>query len=473
MTPLRTTVQSFDLFDTLIARACVTPANLLAQVETALGATGFASARSAAEQHVFGAGHPFGLEAIYRELSASGFCDPDTAARLMAAEIEAEFDNAIPITENIAAVRDFDLVVSDMYLPAATLRGLLQHVGLRRFVHLFVSNAGKHHGTIWPELAQRWLILRHVGDNPHADIAQAQRYAIPTVHYTGANPNGTEQYLAGNGLTRISQLIRQLRLANPFLPMTVEAELWNHFVQYNFPLLCLTAHSARAQRDAAGLERLLFLARDCHFLSEIFLTLYPGEPFELVQVSRSALGADPQGMLRYLLANGLQHALVCDLVSTGYSWLQFSQDTQQPLRFFTLIHIDNYQYRAFDSTRLHQPGPFQFAYGVRSSEVNAWSLAIELLNTAPHGSTLGMHAVGSGFAPQFEDRHELPPSLLKTLLLAQAAAIQCLRPSRAAVAQELDAVPNPQHLLSTLVSALSGTDWLNRFASAAICHPMN
>lgn len=473
MTTLRTTVQSFDLFDTLIARACVTPANLLAQVETALGVAGFASARMTAEQRVFGTGRPFDLAAIYQELGVSGFCTPDTAARLMTAEIEAEFDNAIPISENIATVRDFDLVVSDMYLPAPTLRGLLQHVGLRRFVHLFVSNAGKHDGTIWPELTRGWLILRHVGDNAHADITQAQRCGIPTVHYTGASPNGTEQYLQSNGLTRISQLARQLRLANPFLPTTVEAEFWNHFVQYNFPLLCLMANMARTQRDAASLERILFLARDCHFLSEIFLTLYPSEPFELVQVSRSALATDPQGLLRYLLANGLQQALVCDLVSTGYSWLQFSQDTQQPLRFFTLVHIDNYQYQAFDSARLHQPGPFQFTYGVKSSEVNAWSLAIELLNTAPHGSSLGVHAVGSGFAPKFEDRHELPPSLLKTLLLAQAAAIQCLRPSRAAVARELDAAPDPQHLISTLVSALSGTDWLNRFASAAICHPMN
>ncbi len=69
---LRTTVQSFDLFDTLIARACVTPGNLLAQVETAVGITGFAASRTAAEHRVYCAGQPFEISDIYEELCNSG-----------------------------------------------------------------------------------------------------------------------------------------------------------------------------------------------------------------------------------------------------------------------------------------------------------------------------------------------------------------------------------------------------------------
>ncbi len=471
MTRLRTTVQSFDLFDTLIARACVTPANLFAELGCTLGMPSFAEQRMAAEQRVAATGQAFDLDAIYRELGASGFCDARIANRLMKAEIEAEFDNAIPISENLATVRDHDLVVSDMYLPAATLRGLLQHVGLRRFIHLFVSNAGKHHGLIWPQLTQRWLVLHHTGDNAHADVAQAQRFGIPTRHYLGSSLNATEQYLHTAGFEHTSRMARQLRLANPFKPSSVEAGFWNHFVQFNFPLLCLATQIMRTQRDALGLERILFLARDCHFLSEVFLTLRPGEPFELVHVSRSALAADPDGFTRYLRRCGLTRALVCDLVSTGYSWLQFCETTAQPVALFALVYIDNYQYQAFDATRLQLAGSLRFFHAVKSSEINSWSLAIELLNTAPHGSTLGVEAIGDGFAAQFEDRHELPPSLLKTLLLAQAAAVQCLRQNRATIAAELDRVENPQPVISALVSALSGTDWLNRFACAAICQP--
>lgn len=471
MTRLRTTVQSFDLFDTLIARACGTPAALFAELETALQQPGFALHRMAAEQRVAASGKPFDLVTIYDELCASGLCDAATARQWRRAEIEAEFDNAIPIAQNIAAVRDFDLVVSDMYLPASTLRGLLQHAGLRRHVHLIVSNAGKHHGTIWPQLTEKWLLLHHTGDNAHADVAQAQRFGIATRHYTGASPNQTEQFLQTCGLVQTSRLVRQLRLANPFQPTSVEAEVWNHFVQFNLPLLLLASQAARSQRDALGLESILFLARDCHFLSEVFLTLHPEEAFELIPISRNALAQDPVGFARYLQTCRLPQALVCDLVSTGLSWLQFAQNSKQTLAFYTLVYIDNYQYQPFDASRLQQDAPLRFRFSVRSSEVSSWGLAIELLNTAPHGSTTSIEAVGDTYAPTFEDRHELPPSFLKTLLLAQAAAIQGLRPQRVRVAQELAGIQHPKPLISALVSALSGTDWLNRFASAAICHP--
>lgn len=471
MTRLRTTVQSFDLFDTLIARACITPANLFAEMEANWNLSGFAQQRMAAEQRLAATGQPFGLDTIYAALRDSGFCDAATAQRLRKAEIEAEFDNAIPIAHNMAAVRDHDLVVSDMYLPAPILRGLLQHAGLRRHVHLFASNAGKHSGSIWPQLTDQWLLLHHTGDHAHSDVAMPQRWGIATRHYTGAALSPTEQFLQSKGLGHTARLIRQLRLANPFQPPSVEAELWEHFAQFNVPLLLLATQAVRHQRDALGLARILFLGRDCHFLSELFLTLHPEEPFELLQVSRNALAQAPALFARYLQSSGQADGLVCDLVSTGYSWLQHTQSTAEPLAFFTLVYIDNYQYQPFDTARLLHHELLRFGFAVRSSEVNTWSLAIELLNTAPHGSTVGIAAVADTFVPTFESRHELPRSFLTTLQLAQAATVQCLRPRRAHIAQELAAIADLPPLISAMVSALSGADWLNRFASTAICQP--
>ena len=473
MTSLRTTVQSFDLFDTLIARACVSPTNLFTDVGRALGVADFAAARMQAEKNVSAACDSFDLPAIYRQLCATEYCDARTAARLMAAEIEAEFDNAIPIAENIAAVRDCDLVVSDMYLPAATLRGLLQHVGLRRFVHLFVSNAGKHRATIWPQLSQHWLILRHMGDNEHADVTQPQQFGIATSHYTGAAPNGTEQYLEGIGLTHISRIARRLRLANPYVPDTLEAELWDHFATFNAPLLCACTVAVRKQRDTLGKQKILFLSRDCHFLSEVFLALYPDEPSELVYVSRAALAADMDGFARYFKTHNLDQSLVCDLVSTGLSWLRFSQSTQQSIAFFALVHIDNHQYQAFDAMELNRDPNFLFQSATRSSEIERWSLAIEMLNTAAHGSTVGLDPVGDDFVPRFDTQHELPSALVKTLVLAQAAAMQCLHTQRHAIRQELAGLRDAHTTMATLVHRLSATDWINRFASFAICRPKN
>nr|WP_295769974.1 hypothetical protein [Rhodoferax sp.] len=473
MTSLRTTVQSFDLFDTLVARACVSPSNLFSEVGRALGVAEFASARMHAEHSAFATSDSFDLPAIYRQLCATGYCDAGMAARLMAAEIEAEFDNAIPIAENLATVRDCDLVVSDMYLPAATLRGLLQHVGLRRFVHLFVSNAGKHRATIWPQLSQRWLILRHIGDNALADVTQPREFGIATKHFTGAAPNSTEQYLDGIGLTCISRIARRLRLANPYVPDTLEAELWNHFATFNIPLLCACTVAVRKQRDACGKQKILFLSRDCHFLSEVFLALYPGEPSELVYVSRGALAADVDGFARYFKLHDLDQSLVCDLVSTGLSWLRFSQSTHQSITFFALVHIDNHQYQTFDASELSRDLNFHFQSATRSSEIDKWSLAIEMLNTAAHGSAVGLDAIGDDFVPRFDTRHELPSALVKTLVLAQAAAIQCLHAQRHTVRQELTGLRDANSAIATLVQGLSAIDWINRFASFAICQPKN
>lgn len=473
MTQLRTTVQSFDLFDTLIARACISPVNLFSDVGSALGVADFPVARMQAEQDVFAAGDSFDVTAIYKQLLSSGYCDAHTATRLMTAEIEAEFDNAIPITENISTVRDFDLVVSDMYLPAATLRALLQHVGLRRFVHLFVSNAGKHQSTIWPQLTQRWLILRHLGDNLHADVLLPKNFGIATSHYTGAAPSETEQFLCRMGLTHISRIARRLRLANPYVPDTLEADLWNHFVSFNFPLLCVCTVAIRTERDARGKRKVLFLARDCQFLSEIFLALHPGESSELIYVSRNALAADITGFAKYFEKHDLDQSLVCDLVSTGLSWWQFSRSTAQAIAFFAVVHIDNHQYQAFDTDAFSRDANFRFQSAIRSSELEKWSMAIELLNTAGHGSTAGLDSVGDGFVPRFETHHELPPALLKTLALAQAAAMQCVHTQRHAIRQELASLHDANSMVSSMVNRLCSSDWINRFANSAICRPTN
>lgn len=469
MSCLRTTAQSFDLFDTLIARACVTPENLFAEVELAQQVPGFAQCRIEAERRVASLKEPFSLDTIYEAMRESGFCDTAAACRLQKAEIEAEFDNAIPITRNLEAVRDHDLVVSDMYLPASILRGLLQHVGLRRHVHLFVSNRGKHDGSIWPLLTDKWLLLHHTGDNPHADVFQAQRFCIPTRHYSGASPNPTELFLHEQGLIHTARLVRKLRLSNPLSALSVEGQLWNHFVQFSVPILLLAVHAARTQRDTLGLRKLLFLSRDCHLLSEVFLVLFPEEPFDLIAVSRDALKADPSRYVEYLQSMGSENSLVCDLVSTGYSWLTFTQSMNLQIAFFALVYTDTYQYNLFDPSVLDHDGSLRFRYAVRSSELNHWSLAIELFNTAPHGSTRFIEKIGDTFIPTFEEGHELSPSFLRTIQFAQASSIGYLRQARDQIVRELLQTQNTKALLAAMISALSGTDWINHLAVSTIC----
>lgn len=458
---LRTVVQSFDMFDTLIARRCVTPVALFDEVGAAFGRRDFAAARIAAERRSAEAG-PFDLETIYRTLHGIGYCDATTARRLLGAEIDAEFDNAIPIARNLAAVRDFDLVVSDMYLPAHILRDLLRHVGLRHPVHLLVSNAGKHSGVIWPSLAQRWLIQRHLGDNEHADIAVPRGFGIPCAHYPDAAMTDAETFLDDSGLPGLARLTRELRLANPFAAGCMEEAAWNHFVGLNVPLLALTAAELVMRRRAGGYLKLLLVERDCHFLGEVLRTLFAGEPAEPLYVSRALLGAD--GVAQYLEAAGIRGALVCDLVSTGLSWLGAVQATGLSVDMFALVHVDNYQYQEFDRTELERTPGLRFDWGLPASRVGSFSKAIEAMNTAPHGAVVAVTLGAAGFEPRFAEGHELPGPMLDVLLAAQGAAVAALRRNRRVIAAEADALAGRIEVLETLVRSLCAPAWLNELA---------
>ncbi len=462
---VRTTVNSFDMFDTLIARRCVSPLALLAEVGVTCGLRDFVAARLAAEQRCACEG-PYDISAIYRKLAAIGYCDDAQARSLMTTEIDAEFENAIPIAENIAAVRDYDLVLSDMYLPASILLELLHHVGLRRPVHLFVGNDGKRTGELWHRLAKRWLIARHTGDNLTSDVAVPQGLGIPAAQYAGATLSAAETYLDELGLHALAQTVRALRLGNPFLTSTIEGAAWNHFVQINLPFLALAAFEVQLRRQHNGRQRVLFIARDCEFLSEIFLTLFPTESTALIHTSRIMLANGGRANTAYFEKQGIADALVCDLVSTGLSWLRFCQASGCEVDLFSLVVIDNYQYQAFDVGELQRQPGFRFSYALRASAVTSFSKAIEAMNTAPHGSTLGITELDGIFAPVFADHHELPANVVASIVAAQAAAVRELRTCRDQLLAEIESIPDRREVLETLVRSLCAPDWLNRLAAS-------
>jgi hypothetical protein len=111
----------------------------------------------------------YGLRDIWQEVRRALGLDDAAAARLRELEVQIEHEEAIPVTENLAQVRDGDLLVSDTYLPAEVVLSLLRRAGLERAVALVVSNDGKFRGRVWPQLLAKVAIGQHFGDNPHSD----------------------------------------------------------------------------------------------------------------------------------------------------------------------------------------------------------------------------------------------------------------------------------------------------------------
>ncbi|MCK9387109.1 MAG: hypothetical protein M0Q22_01775 [Sulfuritalea sp.] len=460
MTQLRTTVNSFDLFDTLVARRCIDSFGILMAVEQAFNAKGFAVARRDAEFRIAGMRRAFDIYDIYDILVAAGTLARDDADKLLAAEVEAEFDNAVPIVENIDRVREGDLVITDMYLPQNLLRLLLQHIGLRKHIHLYATNLGKHHGDVWSDIASRWIICSHTGDNLHSDVASPQGWGVPTAHYAGAQPSQIESIVMAQGFPLLARIMRSLRLTNPFPPGSQDAELWLLACQLNLPLLVFLVRLVRARRDATRANKILFSARDCYLLSEIFSTLYPGERSEYLYVSREVLVAGGPAEEDYLVGNGLGDSLVCDLAATGSSWYEFSRRSEIRVNLFSLIFIDNWPLARVAPDLVVNAPNLTFGYALRSSALSCYSPGIEVLNSAPHGSCLGIVPTGRFFSPHLLPANELGNEVLTPLLQCHEAAVSALKRDRKGIVQELGASP-PDQLMNKLVEEISGSTLLN------------
>src|SRR5260221_9611164 len=75
-------VNSFDVFDTLIARRCVEPRRVLDKLEVRSGIPGLAAARLAADRQLGVEGRPYTLTEIWQQVGRVSGLDTPTIQRL-------------------------------------------------------------------------------------------------------------------------------------------------------------------------------------------------------------------------------------------------------------------------------------------------------------------------------------------------------------------------------------------------------
>jgi hypothetical protein len=378
-------VNSFDVFDTLIARRCVEPHNILSLLETRSGHAGLAAARIAADRRLGEKGQPYTLVEMWRELGrAIGLAD-DVVAGLLALELQIEHEEVIPVIENLAQVRDGDLLVSDTYMAAETVHSLLQRAGLDRRVALVLSNDGKFRGWIWPQLQSQLSIRQHLGDNPHSDGQTPTEAGIPAVIYTGARRSQIEQFLTEQSWPRLAELIREVRLANPFpTSQADERYLWLLGCQLNFPLLLFgSAWIEQQLRDAPNKE-LLYVSRDGLMWHELHQRLFPERKSTYFYTSRLCLLKPSTSYRDYFSSTWNANAVIVDLCSTGASWAKCFASLGRRAQCLFLGHIDNASYMA---DALPSEEWLEMTTVFRTSELaEPTSKKLEMLNYAPHPS---------------------------------------------------------------------------------------
>ncbi|MGI4954153.1 MAG: glycosyltransferase family 25 protein, partial [Janthinobacterium lividum] len=257
-------VISYDLFDTLVARRCVTPQAIFHIMAAKLKLPDFPAARIEAERRLMHG--EFNLEDIYRNLATMLDLTAEETAAMMDLEIATELDNMIPIQQVVSHVRPQDIVVSDMYhSQGILLRILREKLGL---VHnkVFVSCHGKKNGTVWPALLDRYRIDLHVGDNPITDHQSPSVFGIPAQITDLSPPSTFERVVDGAGMPELARAMREARLTSRF-ENAAEQTLREAQNQANLPFLFMLGLDLIEQVRVHGYERILLSGRDCHKLS--------------------------------------------------------------------------------------------------------------------------------------------------------------------------------------------------------------
>jgi hypothetical protein len=314
-------VRSWDVFDTVIARRCGAPHAIFELMAAALG-DDFPASRVRAEGAARALKAEVSLEDIYDHLRSARGWSADQRQAAMELELRLELDNVIPVAENLARVRDGDVLVSDMYLPHEFILRLLRTAGLARDVRLFVSTNGKGDGSIWRRLRNDYLILKHTGDDPVRDFLRPLTKFVPAALTDASFETAWERLLRCNGAPALGAYVREMRLRmvdrDPASRTLRKAQ-----IEGNFPLLLLASAALVSWCRAQGVRKALMASRDCVLWSPLAERVArragDGLAVEYFLISRVAALKGSASYLEYARRRMTPDAVVVDLSMTGVS----------------------------------------------------------------------------------------------------------------------------------------------------------
>ncbi len=277
---------SFDIFDTLLLRPYVNPADMFVHMERAYKKTGFVAWRTGAEA-AFYRTHGTTREARLVDI----YSVPGDFADMQAAEMDWEY-NILTANPKMKEIYDFAIaagkrviIASDMYLPQEFIERTLSKNGFAGYHKLYLSNEINHrkdrgdmYGYILADLDVAPNKVLHIGDNKHSDFEQARRNGISAYLYTRV----ADSYMAKN------RKAASFYAANPGLGASIITAMcaarssfgdyWTDFgYRYAGPVAYAYARWIYNRATECGLKNILFIARDGYLVQKVFNTINQGE----------------------------------------------------------------------------------------------------------------------------------------------------------------------------------------------------
>jgi FMN phosphatase YigB (HAD superfamily) len=307
----RSDVVSFDVYDTLVQRRLLLPTD----IHLVVGATAtecglvrtpshWADIRERAEAVARSSarGPDVTLAEIYEQLNS--MFSADRLLTLQDRELEAEISLTRPTARGLALwswaqeASATIVVTSDIYLPSDALASILTRSGYAGWARIYVSgDAGiaKFDGTAFRRVREDFPGRRilHLGDNPHSDVARARAAGITALQirrpFDAHSP--TSSGLPREVDPRPADVAQRRR--GPRESRELEVSLVSGLIEDRLDRRSGTAdaldeigyavlgpalvgfvqylHEAAGQ---AGIDRLLFLAREGLILQHAYQTLY-------------------------------------------------------------------------------------------------------------------------------------------------------------------------------------------------------
>jgi len=409
-------MNTFDVFDTLLARRHITSDPIWHQMEREYNIPGFVDARKSADTGTRG------LREIYSKLVDNGIVPATLMDEFVRREIELEISVCFPVQQNIDRVQHGDVLISDMYLPGSAIMQLVRSVGMNRQVTLYQSNGDKSNGTIWPRLLKTQSGT-HLGDNRHSDFNVPRQFNVDAEWYAGTGLNTVEQNTFDQGFANVALLCREIRLRNN----PADPTYFNLACDVNLPALFMLAELVHR---TAGSRDIVFLGRDCQLLYKLY-TAYYGTAYYL-PFSRKVAFDQPADAVNYLQTHSPHMPLYVDISSTGGTWAQLAPYAN--LDVLVAIYSDMAYY-----TPERPVPPDSFTYLTTNTQIGQTNLLIEMFNCGDHGHLKKINIIDRNLMQAEFAEPELPKSLVYAVHTPINQAVELSSIYADAIREELSA----------------------------------
>ena len=294
-------VVSFDIFDTLVLRPFAVPQDLFLITGNKLGIVDFKSIRANAEREARDikmankGTTEINIYDIYERVARRTGIDVEAGVK---AELETELSYcfANPYMQKVFKILKDQgkeiIIVSDMYIPHDMMVKLLESCGYTGYDKLYVScdyecnkrNCGLYKNVIRDHKGKS---IVHVGDNYTSDFLSAKRSNIEAIHYQNCHELGANYRADG-----MSDLIGSFYSGIVNTHLHNGLKTYDPYYEYGFIYgglyivgYCNWIHK-RAKEE--GVEKILFLSRDCDIYQKVFNQMFDDMPNEYVYWSRIA-----------------------------------------------------------------------------------------------------------------------------------------------------------------------------------------